>query len=210
VTREHLFPLAVERVMSFKTFAAEALADYKTTAAVAPSSRYLAHAMLKPLSLSEASTVVELGPGTGVITKALLDVLPEDATLLAFEINRRFYRYLKKNISDERLVLLKTSAEHVGRELRRRGRTRVDAVVSSLGLGLMSDRERRALLGGLLPFMDDNSVFTQYQYIHGLELKNGRLRRFSVGSLLHQYFDSVERKMVWRNLPPAFVFACRK
>jgi len=198
------------RMKSFRTFAAEALTDYKTTAAVAPSSRYLAHAMLEPINLSEASTVVELGPGTGVMTRALLDVLPKNATLLAFEINGRFYRYLKKNIPDKRLVLLRTSAEHVGRELRRRGRTRGDGVVSSLGLGLMSDRERRALIGALLPFMDDDSVFTQYQYIHGLEVKDGRLRRFSVGSLLQQYFASVERKMVWRNIPPAFVFACRK
>jgi len=210
VTRDNLMPLAKHRVRSFTTFAAEAFTDYKTTAAVAPSSRYLAQAMLEPLNLSEGSTVVELGPGTGVITLALLELLPQSSTLLAFEINRRFYRYLKKSISDPRFVLIKKSAEHAGRELRRRGRIRVDAVVSSLGLGLMSDRQRRALLGGLLPFMDEDSVFTQYQYIHGLEFKDGRLHRFSVGSLLRQYFDSVERKMVWRNLPPAFVFACRK
>jgi len=37
--------------MSFKTFAVEALANYKTTGAVAPSSRYLARAMLSPLTL---------------------------------------------------------------------------------------------------------------------------------------------------------------
>lgn len=210
MTRENLLPQAKGRMMSFKTFAAEALTDYKTTAAVAPSSRYLAQAMLEPLNLREGCTVVELGPGTGVITRALLELLPANATLLAFEINSRFYRYLKKTISDERLVLLKTSAEHVGRELRRRRRTRVDAVVSSLGLGLMSDSQRRVLLGALLPFMDEDSVFTQYQYVHGLQVKDGRLRRFSVGSLLRQYFDSVERRMVWRNIPPAFVFACRK
>jgi len=210
LTRAQLLRLGRQRMRSFGTFAAEALSDYKTTAAVAPSSPYLAHAMLEPLRLSEGSTVVEFGPGTGVITRALLDLLPRDSTLLAFEINRRFYRYLRRSISDPRLVLLKKSAANVGRELHRLGHKRVDAVVSSLGLGLMSDRERRSLLGALLPFMDEESVFTQYQYFHGMEIKDGKLRRFSVGSLLRQYFDSVERKMVWRNLPPAFVFACRK
>ena len=208
--QDNLLPEAIERVKSFRTFAAEALADYKTTAAVAPSSRYLAQAMLEPLSLCDGCTVVELGPGTGVITRALLDLLPQNATLLAFEINRRFYRYLRKCIPDPRLVILKKSAERVGHELKRRGHARVNAVVSSLGLGLMSDRQRRTLLGSLLPFMDEDSVFTQYQYFHGMEIKDGKLHRFSVGSLLRQYFDSVERRMVWLNLPPAFVFACRK
>src|SRR5713226_5458183 len=85
-----------ERAMSLKTFAAEALADFPTIAAVAPSSSHLARAMLEPLPLGKASTVVELGAGTGVITGALLDVLPGPATLLAFEINRRFFSYLTR------------------------------------------------------------------------------------------------------------------
>ena len=196
--------------MSFKTFAVEALANYKTTGAVAPSSRYLARAMLLPLTLQPGCVVVELGAGTGVMTQALLEILPADGALFAFEINSRFYEYLSKKFSDKRLVLLKTRAEHLKRELHKRGYGHVDAVVSSLALGFFSDPERRALLDSFVPLMDDNSVYTQYQYIQGLELKNGRFRRYNIQSLLRQYFYSVECNTVWRNIPPAFVFACRK
>jgi phosphatidylethanolamine/phosphatidyl-N-methylethanolamine N-methyltransferase len=208
--RGNILPLARQGVKDFKTFATEALADYKTTGAVAPSSRYLASAMLEPLSLKPGCVVVELGAGTGVMTRALLDTLPADATLMAFEINLRFYKYLRRNFSDQRLILLKVRAEHLNQELHKRGYKRVDAVVSSLALGFFSDSERRALLDAFVPFMDKNSVYTQYQYVHGMGLKDGRLRRFSVRPLLHQYFDTVHRKTVWRNIPPAFVFACRK
>ena len=57
-------------------FMAEALADFNTIGAIAPSSRYLTRAMLEPLSLETAKVAVELGPGTGVMTRALLQALP--------------------------------------------------------------------------------------------------------------------------------------
>ena len=63
-------------------------------------------------------------------------------------------------------------------------------------------------------FLDEGSVFTQYHYVHGLlpwyEIENGRVSRFRAVELLGQYFRTIERKFVWRNVPPAFVFTCRK
>lgn len=196
--------------MSLRMFAEEALADFSTTAAIAPSSHHLAAAMLKPLPLAQARVVVEFGPGTGAITQALLNELPPLATLLVFEINLRFYNYLKTRFSDPRLVLIHSSAENMDLELRQRGYLEVDAVASSLGLGLMSERDRHALFERLLPFVHERTVFTQYQYIHALQCENGRVRRLDLRPLLDQYFASVQSKLIWRNLPPAFVFACRR
>src|SRR5487761_417676 len=87
-------------------FVAEALADFGTVGAIAPSSRYLTRAMLQPLSLETAKVAVELGPGTGVMTRALLRALPRDAPLLAFEINYRFTRHLMATVSDPRLIVI--------------------------------------------------------------------------------------------------------
>lgn len=196
--------------MSFRTFAAEALADYKTTGAVAPSSRYLARAMLQPLVFKPGCVVVELGPGTGVMTSALLEALPSASTLLAFEISDRFYGYLKRKFPDQRLVLLNTGAQHLQDELHKRGYERVDAIVSSLALGFFSNADRRQLLESFISVMDDQSIFTQYQYMQGMEMQDGKLRRFSVRPLLEEYFDAVRCEKVWRNIPPAFVYACRK
>jgi len=193
-----------------KMFAMEAVADFRTVGAVTPSSRYLTQAMLRPLPLARARVVVELGPGTGAMTRALLDLIRFDAVLLAFEINRCFTRYLRSNIPDSRLVVINASADTIQNEVHHRGYERVDAVVSSLALGLMAERPRHTFLAQLRSLLDDASIFTQYQYFHRLQMENGQLRKFCAAHLLRQHFRSVEQKIIWRNLPPAFVFACGK
>ena len=46
--------------------------------------------MLEPINFSNAKCIVEFGPGTGSITKELLNKMPKDALLLVFEINKEF------------------------------------------------------------------------------------------------------------------------
>jgi phospholipid N-methyltransferase len=194
--------------MNLRTFVVEALNDFPVVAAISPSSRHLATAMLEQLPLARTRVALELGAGTGVITHALLDQLPPQATLVVFEINPRFFDCLQKTISDPRVILINSSAENLDSELLSRGIHRVDAVVSSLGLAFMSDSQRHTLFQRLSPFLHQKSVFTQYQYIHGMQFVKGKLRRLNLRLLLSRYFVSVRSKIVWRNLPPAFVFTC--
>ena len=168
---------AVRGIQSFKTFALAAVTDFQNIASVAPSSKHLARAMLEGLPINEVRTVVELGAGTGAITRVLLESLPAQATLLAFEINPEFINYMRKSFPDPRLVLLNARAENLGSELRRLGHNRVDAVVSSLSLRFMPDDRQRVLHEVLAPFMDKKSVYTQYQYVHGVRFENGLLPR---------------------------------
>jgi phosphatidylethanolamine/phosphatidyl-N-methylethanolamine N-methyltransferase len=191
-------------------FMAEALADFNTVGAIAPSSRYLTRAMLEPLSLETAKLAVELGPGTGVMTRALLQALPRDATLLAFEINDRFTRHLRTTVSDPRLIVINAPAEALRKELNRRGYPRVDAILSSLALGLMSNQQRQRILGEASAALSGAGIFTQYQYLHSLQFRDWQLSKLDLSRLLARYFRSVERKIIWPNLPPAFVFACRE
>ena len=201
---------SVTRPMSLKTFASEALVNFYSVAAFLPSSAYLASAMVDPLPLSRTLVGVELGAGTGAMTRELLNELPETATLLAFEINPRFFSYLEQNFNDSRLVLINESVENFETVLRQRGYDHVDIVVSSLGLGFMSEPKRRRIFDGLMPFVSAETVLTQYQYIHGLQFADGRLRRLSLEPLLNDYFAFVESRIIWRNLPPAFVYTCHQ
>jgi phospholipid N-methyltransferase len=194
--------------MSLKTFVAEALINFQTVAAISPSSSYLATAMLEPRTLARTRVALELGAGTGAITHALLAQLPPHATLLVFEINPRFFECLQQSITDPRVILINSSAENLDAELRRRGIQQVDAVISSLGLAFMPESDRQALFQRLAPFLHTKSVFTQFQYIHGMQFVGGRLCRLNLRPLLNRYFGSVQSKIVWRNLPPAFVFTC--
>ncbi len=199
---------AVKGVQSFKTFAVAAAGDFQNVASVAPSSRHLARAMLDGLPVNDARTVVELGAGTGAITRVLLETLPPEATLLAFEINPEFISHMEKRFTDPRLVLVNAPAENLGDELRRRGLTRIDAVVSSLSLRFIPDHRQRILQEALAPFMDERSVYTQYQYVHGVRWEKGKVLRHSSLPSLREYFGSIQSRTIWRNLPPARVFTC--
>src|SRR6185436_10505271 len=119
-------------MVDLTTFAMQALTDFRTVGAVAPSSRYLTRAMTDPLPLRRAQVVVELGCGTGALTRMLLSNMPRRSVLLAFEINTSFSSYLRRQISDPRLVLINASAEKVREEVQQRGYKHVDAVTSSL------------------------------------------------------------------------------
>ena len=159
--------------------------------------------------MERAIRVVELGPGTGVFTRQLLDEMPAQGRLLAFEINQKFTDYLHENLPDPRLEIITTCAGSAGDELRCRGWDRVDVVVVSLGFGFMSDEKGHEILAAIRPFMDKDSVLSMFQYAHRMKYLDGRLSRFDVSDLLSQHFRRIDRHTVWRNLPPAFVFSCR-
>ncbi len=156
------------------TFAMQALADFRAVGAVTPSSRYLTRAMVDPLPLRNARVVVELGCGTGTVTRALLNAMPRQSTLLAFEINARFSRLLQETITDPRLVVLTTSAENVREEVHRRGFQHVDAVASSLALTLMPAQLKHDILSESSGVLHSSGVFTQYLYLHGIQWQGRR------------------------------------
>ena len=195
--------------MSLPTFARNAIADYKSTAAIAPSSRQLASAMVKPLRGRQSRVVVEFGPGTGVITRELLKVLPDDCVLLAFEISPRFVEYLRRTVCDERLHVVQASAETASAELSRRGIHRVDAAISSLGISMMDMVHVESIFHALLPRLGRDGIFVQFQYVHRTRVAAGRVKYFNLETFLERYFKSVRSDCVWLNLPPAHVITCR-
>ena len=200
--------------MSIKTFTPEALRDLGTTAALVPSSRYLTRAMLAPLPLEAARCVVEFGSGTGAMTRPVLELLPPEATLLAFEVNPKFCDFLRQSISDPRLVVIGDSAERLPEELAARGLGRVDAALSSLGLTMMEEPVRDRILRRLVEAMAPDGVFTQFQYLHGLlayfQSNNGHLERFTALRFLERYFHEVNVELILLNIPPAIVLTGRR
>jgi phosphatidylethanolamine/phosphatidyl-N-methylethanolamine N-methyltransferase len=195
--------------MHLATFAMQALTDFRTVGAVAPSSRYLTRAMIDPLPLRRAQVVVELGCGTGAVTRALLKEMPRKSVLLAFEINPRFSTLLREQISDPRLEVITTSAENIREEVLRRGYKQVDAVASSLALTLMPDQIKNDILSESRGVLSRSGVFTQYLYLHGIQWQGGKPGLFAGGRMLRKHFRDVAQTIVWPNLPPAFVYSCR-
>jgi len=194
--------------MSLGKFATQAVAQFTKTAAVAPSSRHLAEAMVEPLGLESCRVAIELGPGTGVMTRELLRRLPAEGRLFAFELNPDFCQYLTETFDDPRLEVVHACAERAPDELAKRGVREVDAALSSLGLSLMPDELQHDIITSTAGLLSSSGRFTQFQYVIRARMRGAFPEPFCIQPLLRAHFENVSRRVIYRNLPPAFVYSC--
>ena len=200
--------------VAYRLFFQQSMRSLGLTASVLPSSRYLATALLRPIDFRRARTIVELGPGTGAITSAILKRLRPDGRLLAIDVNQTFINHLQTSCSDPRLIPLCDCATELSSLLARHGSGSVDAVVSSLALTTMNHRTRTSIMRQIKSCLVSGGALTQYQYVHcsagHLDIPNLKFSRFNEGDFLRSFFRYVSVGHVIRNFPPAFVFTCRK
>ncbi|GAB3134340.1 methyltransferase domain-containing protein [Amycolatopsis stemonae] len=164
------------------------------TGAIAPSSSRLAGTMTAGLGLERAARVAELGPGTGVFTEAVLALLRPEARLTAVEINPRFADGLRRRFPQVDVVA--GSAEHLAPD-------GADVVVSGLPWTAMAADRQHGILDAVTAALAPNGRFTTFAYAHAAWTPPAR--RFAAS--LRSRFAVVERtSVVWRNLPPAFVY----
>src|SRR6202051_3974989 len=72
--------------------------------AVTPSGKNLARTMARYVDPNSSGPVVELGPGTGPVTEALVEAGVDPARLVLVEFNPAFCRLLQKRYPDATLV----------------------------------------------------------------------------------------------------------
>lgn len=176
------------------------------TGAIAPSSRRLAAQMVAGIGLREAETVVELGPGTGALTRAILDEIGPQTLLLAVELNPRFAAHLQATLPS-RVEVVNGSGERLSEHLAAHGRTAADCIVSGLPWASFTRELQERLLAAVVGALRPGGRFTTFAYLHAVLFPTARRLRRMLGA----NFQKVERSnVVWRNLPPAFVYRCLK
>jgi phosphatidylethanolamine/phosphatidyl-N-methylethanolamine N-methyltransferase len=198
---------------AFWTFVKQGVLKWEQTASIVPSSRFLVEAMVGSAAPEHKRTIVELGPGTGVITKPLLSRMGSDAELFTIEIDEPLNNELVRQVDDRRLRAICGSAEHIQELLAEAGCNRkVDAVVSSLGMSLIPSDVRERIAESVAECLAPDGVFVQFGYIHTsvLVMAPGRgYIPFSYRSFLERRFHEVHRRPIALNLPPAWVYESR-
>jgi phosphatidylethanolamine/phosphatidyl-N-methylethanolamine N-methyltransferase len=173
--------------------------------AVAPSSLGLAELLASVVPRTGAPLVVELGPGTGAVSAVIDRRLPAAGRHLAVELDPDMAAYLRHVRPS--LEVVRGDARELGKLLAGRGVERVDAVVSGLPWALFDTPTQTAILGEVARLLGPNGAFTTFAYLHGLPLHTARRFR---RTLAHTFDEVVVSKTVWRNLPPAFGYVCRR
>lgn len=175
------------------------------TSAIMPSSPWLAKRITEGVGLNEAKVVVELGAGTGAFTRAIQRAISPSAFFMIVEIDSVFASHLQSEFP--RAHIVNDSAEHLEEHLQKLGQTSVDCVLSGLPWAGFKGDEQQRVLNSVYRVLRPGGLMTTYAFNHVAWLSGGRRFR----KLLKSTFREVTTTPTeWRNLPPAFVYRCRK
>jgi phosphatidylethanolamine/phosphatidyl-N-methylethanolamine N-methyltransferase len=176
-----------------------------STGAVAPSSSFLARTIVEDLDLTSASAVLEYGPGTGSFTSQIVRQLAPSSRLLAIELNPELARLFRAR--HPKVALVEDSVANVRAICDRAGIDHVDCIVSGLPWASFTTDMQRRFLDEMMRVLKPGGRFVTFAYVHGVVLPPAK----EFARLLPKYFSSVAKSpVVWLNLPPAFVYRCRK
>ena len=180
-------------------FIREWLANPQRTGAVAPSSPQLGAAMARWLPRNPESYVLELGPGTGAVTDALLKYGLREDRLVGIEKNPALAKILRKRFPQAHMVTgdawdLDTLLAELPQPV-----TAVGAVISSLPLLNFPKEQADALAQKIRSVLEPKGRWVQYTY-HILKDR-------SRGG---EDFRLLASKIVWFNIPPARVSVYQK
>jgi phosphatidylethanolamine/phosphatidyl-N-methylethanolamine N-methyltransferase len=175
------------------------------TSAIMPSSPWLAERMVANIGLEQAKVVAELGPGTGAFTRAVQKEISPSAFYLAVEIDKVFASHLKRQFP--RVHIVNDSAERLDQHLQSLGHASADCVLSGLPWAGFKGEEQQRVLGAVVRTLKPGGMMTTYAFNHVAWRSGAR----SFRKLLESNFSEVTTTPTeWRNLPPAFVYRCRK
>jgi len=164
---------------------------------IIPSSRFLERRVVEAAGISRSRMVVELGPGTGGTTRALLAAMPPEAQLLAIEINPEFAAYLKA-VPDPRLNIYLGSAEHMRSALATVDHAQPDAVVSGIPFSTMPESVGREILRQVWDCLAPGGRFVTYQLMN------------RVAQLEPALLGDPHVQLEFLNVPPLRVYSWRK
>ena len=174
----------------FSTFFLRYLAHPSLVGAIVPTSLHTSRLMAS--FLPDEGPILEIGAGTGAVTRAIMERIHEPSELTSVEIDAElahvFRRYFPK------ITLREEDAEHMMAD----AEEIYAAVVSGLPFTSLPRKKSHAIMRGVTQSLKEDGVFICFQYTK-LKL-----------NFFKTYFDEVDIHFSPINLPPAFVFVCRK
>lgn len=201
LNRHHGGEAAID-LHSIRTFVRQWFRDPVKMASVTPSGRQLARLMVEQLP-PRCSRVVEIGAGTGVFTRALLDAGIAPASMLVVEINPDLAEFLRGRFPG--VAVACDDARRLDQLANQHGLLadgKLDAVVSGLGMLSMRSAARREILRAAFAALGDDGRFIQFTYGPMSPIRRGE--REVLGLRVRRAGFAL------RNLPPATVYVYQR
>ena len=171
--------------------------------AVVPSGRLLAEAMARAtLAAMEGRPghVVELGAGTGEVTKALLAAGIPPQRLALIERDPELAAFLRSHFTGPQII--EGDAARLASLLARHGVVSVAAVVSSLPLLSLPAEIVNGIVHGVFEALPRGAALVQFTYGPKPPVPRGLRESLRL--------EGVSGRRIWRNVPPAVVWTFRR
>jgi phospholipid N-methyltransferase len=173
--------------------------------AVAPTSERLCRKMIEGVDFKSCKAIVEYGPGTGVLTDAIVPNLAPGTKFFAVELSPRLAGIWRQR--NPTLTLYQESAANIAELCRREGVDQIDVIFSGLPWASFPEPLQRQILDATLPMLKPGGKLITFAYQIGLFTPASK--RFH--RMLPEYFSSFDKsEIVWRNIPPGFALRCTK
>ena len=177
------------------------LVKHGQTGGIVPSQRFLIARMISPIPRNYRGRILELGAGTGALTKRLAARCP-GAHIIACEINPVLARDCRDNLTragqEGRVELVSAPAGQALSELGQSGMEKLEFVLSGIPLGNMGAAKAGSLLDAIRESLREGGMYVQFQ--HSL------LDR----KLIRARFPDTRTVPAFLNFPPAVVYYARK
>lgn len=168
-----------------------------TIGAVTPSGKVLARTMASYVDPRIPGPIVELGPGTGPVTDALIRRGVEQERLILVEFNPEFCQLLKRRFP--KATIIQGDAYDLRETLSGILKEPTAAIVSSLPLFTKPMDQRLELLETALALAHPNAPFIQFTYAVVPPIPTRS-----------EAYRAKASNRIWRNLPPARVWVYNK
>ena len=167
--------------------------------AIAPSSPELAVKMIEGIEPDKDNIVIELGVGTGAITKFLQEKIPDENSYLGIELDKDLVKSLKINYPSLKIVsgnACETAAIH-----QRSGLGKAGFIICCLPFVSLPNEVGEKILLETDKFMQKGCTFRTFQYAHGYYFPSAiKLREF----MRNRYGKSKRSPLIVKNMPPAY------
>jgi len=167
-----------------------------STGAVMPSSKALARTMARYVDTASNAPVIELGPGTGAVTAALVERGVDPARLVLVEFNPDFCRLLRTRYPAATVV--QGDAYRLRRLLETYVKEPASAIVSGLPLVTKPVRARLRLISDAMALLAPGAPFVQFTYAMVTPIPK------AIAGITAQASE-----LIWMNVPPARVWVYR-
>jgi len=164
------------------------------TGAISETSRKAEIEICKYVPKGENKIIIELGMGHGNITREILRNISPSSKLYAFEVNKRFCDHVKKNIFDDRLIIVNDGAENIKNYVNEN----VDSVVGSIPFSFISNEKGNEIIQVVHDKLVNNAYYSQVLYT-----------KFNFKKFQKIFFDQCKMKTI-KNIPTEFIYHSRK